>query len=156
MPGEQLARLLKRPQRPAVETLVINGDPESVREGLSRLLSGALMSRLNEDNRGSVQIVLAEVLNNIAEHAYARFPGQIEVLVEDRDSALYFLIRDAGLPMPGGKLPGGKLSEATTLEDLPEGGFGWFLIRALTTELTYQRQGEVNVLSYCIIVDDRG
>jgi serine/threonine-protein kinase RsbW len=138
------------------ESLVLQGDPGAVRGGLARLMAGPLVSRLNEDSQGTVQIVLAEVLNNIAEHAYAQFPGQIEVTLTSVGGMLCCRTEDSGLPMPGGELPGGKLSEATTLQDLPEGGFGWFLIRSLTQALSYQRQGARNILNFCVDVDDRG
>lgn len=153
MRGEVGDGRLRRWDKAAVETLVLDGDAESVRHGLTRLMAGPMMSRLNEDSQGTVQIVLAEVLNNIAEHAYARYPGQINVLIEDLAGELLFQIHDTGLPMPGGHLPGGQLKTATELEDLPEGGFGWYLIRTLTKGLTYRRQGERNTLNYCIDVE---
>jgi len=153
MRGELRGSQSKRRERSAVETLVLDGDPDSVRHGLTRLMAGPMMSRLNEDSQGTVQIVLAEVLNNIAEHAYARYPGQIKVLIEDVAGEMLFQINDNGLPMPGGQLPGGQLSQATELDDLPEGGFGWYLIRTLTRGLTYARQGDLNRLNYCIDVE---
>ena len=42
---------------------------------------------LSPDDRGTAEIVLAEVLNNIAEHAYARFPGQIRLSLSQADRA---------------------------------------------------------------------
>ena len=62
---------------------------------------------------------------------------------------------DTGLPMPGGEAPAGKLGKLLEIQDLPEGGFGWFLIRSLTQELTYQREGNQNTLSFCVDVDYR-
>ena len=55
--------------------------------------------------------------------------------------------------MPGGDLPGARQATIVDVADLPEGGFGWYLIRTLTQELTYLRDGERNLLSMCIDVD---
>lgn len=137
----------------ATEGLILDGDAGAVRGGLSELFARPLLARLTEDSRGTVEIVLAEVLNNIAEHAYAAFPGKIEISVTAHDGFLFVRLVDSGLPMPGGELPGGTLSRATEIQDLPEGGFGWFLIRSLTQELTYLREGEHNRLSFCVDVE---
>ena len=40
-------------------------------------------------------------------------------------------------------------------QDLPEGGFGWFLIRSLTRDLTYLREDGYNMLCFCVDVDYR-
>lgn len=156
MPGERQAGRLRRRDDPDFDSLLLDGNPDAVREGLARLFAGPLLSRLDDDSHGTVQIVLAEVLNNIAEHAYARYPGQIEVQLRGGATEICLQTIDRGLPMPDGKLPGGELSETVALEDLPEGGFGWFLIRTLTRGLAYRRQEGMNVLNFCIDVDYAG
>ena len=128
-------------------------DPQAIRAGLKNLFSLKLMGCLSQESLGTVQIVLAEALNNVVEHAYAEFAGKIEVWVTLRDSFLFIRVLDDGLPMPGGVLPGGRL---TCSDDLPEGGFGWYMIRTLSHDLTYQRDGMRNLLSFCISVDYRG
>lgn len=154
MPGDKAAKAQALNVSPDSDFLTLRADPESVRGGLARLMAGPLLSRLDEDSQGTVQIVLAEVLNNIAEHAYAQYAGEIEVSITTVGGVLFCRTEDHGLPMPGGELPGGKLAEATELQDLPEGGFGWFLIRSLTQALSYSRQGATNILNFCIDVDD--
>ena len=55
--------------------------------------------------------------------------------------------------MPGLTLPEGTLAEiGSEVEDLPEGGFGWFLIRTLTNDLSYLRLQEQNILSFVVPV----
>ena len=39
------------------------------------------------------------------------------------------------------------------MQALPEGGFGWALIRDMTRDLTYRRQGRMNRLSFVIDLD---
>ena len=49
--------------------------------------------------------------------------------------------------MPDGKLPIGQLSPLDVeTRDLPEGGFGWFLIQHLAKDVTYCRAGDQNWL----------
>jgi serine/threonine-protein kinase RsbW len=38
-------------------------------------------------------------------------------------------------------------------DDLPEGGFGWFLIRELTKDLQYVRHEDQNRLTFSIPID---
>lgn len=126
--------------------LVIDSDPLAVREALRHLLGGPPLCTLTEDARGTTEIVLAEALNNVVEHAYARSRGPIEVEVQLTADALDCHIFDRGLPLPGNRLPGREPRHSA--ETLPEGGFGWQLIRALATELDYRRVDGVNHLSF--------
>lgn len=125
-----------------------------IRQGLRDLLSCALIRDLSADCLSTAEIVLAEALNNIVEHAYAQSSGQIEVEVWRGDGALRFHIRDSGLPMPNATLPSGLLPPLGALEDLPEGGFGWFLIRSLAQDLAYRREGGQNRLSFDLPMTD--
>ena len=133
--------------------VVLASDPEAIREGLQGLFALDLLKALTEESRDAAEIVLAEVLNNVVEHAYAMYPGKIELWVTRREDFLFVRMVDHGLPMPGGDLPGGRMLK---VDDLPEGGFGWFLIRNLSHELTYERDGMHNILSFCIGVDYQG
>lgn len=126
--------------------LTVTADPLAVRDGLARIASSPPMAALSPDHRATAEIVLAEVLNNIAEHAYAEGPGDITVSLAATKSGLDCRILDKGREMPGGAPPVGTLPE----EELPEGGFGWFLIRSLTQGLSYQRKPGQNRLSFVI------
>lgn len=128
--------------------VTIPADPMAVREGLRALFDTLLLRSLAEDDRGTAEIVLAEALNNIVEHAYARHTGVIEITLLLRQNALLFRIVDSGLPMPGERLPVGQLAPLDQLDDLPEGGFGWFLIRTLSHDLDYRRVDGRNLLSF--------
>ncbi|MGI3187247.1 ATP-binding protein [Nioella aestuarii] len=101
----------------------------------------------------SLELVLAEILNNVVEHAYQdRGEGQIELTVSVRDGSIYCGVSDFGSPMPGGILPPARRHspKALALQDLPEGSFGWALIRDLTTGLDYSRNEGVNRLTFRI------
>lgn len=128
--------------------LTIPGHQSAVRDGLRALLDTLLLRSLPEDGRGTAEIVLAEALNNIVEHAYAHHDGEIEIDLHLRQHELLCRITDTGLPMPDGKLPAGLLAPIGSFDDLPEGGFGWHLIRSLTHDLAYRRDSGRNLLTF--------
>ncbi|NJS38505.1 MAG: ATP-binding protein [Rhodobacteraceae bacterium] len=141
-------------------SFVLASDPLAVRTGLAKIAAAQPLSQLTADQRGTVEVVLAEVLNNVAKHAYAGGPGQISVSLRLLGAGLACQITDSGVAMPGNQLPAGGLpgrgadpasSYADhSLSDLPEGGFGWHLIRQLTEGLHYARVGGQNKLSFTI------
>lgn len=153
MPGEKRVRQARQAEGHVTERFEFGGDAAAVRDGLAGMFRRPMLARLTAESRGTVEIVLAEVLNNIAEHAYAKFTGRIEVELTAHDTFLFVRTLDHGLAMPEGDVPWGKLEAVSGIQDLPEGGFGWYLIRSLTQELTYQRADGRNHLSFCIDVD---
>ncbi|HMO06518.1 MAG TPA: ATP-binding protein [Paracoccaceae bacterium] len=129
--------------------MTIAGDPASVRAGLCALMAAPPLAGLPSDLRQDAELVLAEVLNNIAEHAYAAGPGPIEVqLLPDR-GGFACIVRDRGTAMPGGTLPAG-LPPSPDGPNPPEGGFGWHLIRSLVQDLSYVRDAAGNKLTFRI------
>lgn len=101
------------------------------------------------DLRGDVAIALGEVLNNVAEHACAGLAGaRVTLRGGLSGQELWVEICDPGRPFPGGGLPAGQAVDLSLPVDaLPEGGFGWFLIRSLTSGLEYRRQNGLNRLT---------
>ena len=97
---------------------------------------------------GTVELVWAEALNNIAEHAYAGTEaGQMHMEVKLDGVCVSAILRDDGTPLPGFALPPGRLPDSSgDVETLPEGGFGWFLIRDLCDRVAYWRKNGENHL----------
>lgn len=133
--------------------LLFPGDAPSVRRALKTAMAVFRDMTTNDALVGVVEIVLAEALNNIVEHAYGDHDrGLVDLEVEHRAPALVFRIRDEGKPMPGGAAPEGAAHDLdVSAQDLPEGGFGWFLIRELTEDLAYRRVGDRNELTFRIV-----
>lgn len=125
------------------------------REGAVRALLAETRARLratgvSEAACGTVEIALAEALNNIVEHAYAGRTGRIGIAAALVGTDLCCTLTDRGRPLPGLRLPEGPGPEiGRTRATMPEGGFGWFLIRSLTRGLHYERAGDVNRLTLC-------
>lgn len=138
----------------------MTSDPFAVRAGLAEIAQLPPVACLTANQRGTVEVVLAEVLNNIAEHAYGGGTGTINLTVQTCAVGLACRVIDTGFPMPGGQLPAGNhplpqtdtgaMAERPALDDLPEGGFGWYIIRTLTQNLTYTRIGSQNRLDFVI------
>ncbi|WP_432448677.1 ATP-binding protein [Aliiroseovarius marinus] len=135
--------------------LIFPSNPVAVRQALGSSLNGLRHLGLTVEERGVVEIVLAEVLNNIVEHAHADHEnGVIELKVNRAGEDLIFKVVDDGVPFPGGDLPEGKPHNLDVqLQDLPEGGFGWFMIKELTHQLSYLRDGTRNILSFRIALE---
>jgi serine/threonine-protein kinase RsbW len=122
----------------------------SVREALGALMAGPVLGAVTDDMRGTAEIVLAEAMNNIVEHAYIGTSGEITLTLWQAEGEVACRITDRGMSMPDDSPPAGRLAMASTLDDLPEGGFGWFLIRSLSRDLRYARYGTLNELTFVL------
>ncbi|MCF7746182.1 ATP-binding protein [Sulfitobacter sp. M39] len=123
---------------------------DAVRAALGHIRDELADRGLSQENLEIVELVLAETLNNVVEHAYAGLPqaGLIGVRGAYAPDDLRFRITDLGKPMPGFTLPMGEPFNVLDItDDLPEGGFGWGLIRLLSCELEYSRMGDMNLLA---------
>lgn len=132
--------------------LVLEATPLAVRQALAEMRARFSPASSGPDTLGMAETVLAEVLNNIVEHAYGRDgAGVIELRMQRDHGRLRVEVRDHGGPMPNGALPTGALPSADTSDDgPPEGGFGWFLIRALARDLSYSRENGQNRLCFYV------
>ncbi|WP_108484378.1 ATP-binding protein [Oceaniglobus ichthyenteri] len=134
--------------------LVFPCTQSNVRLALASVMAGLGAMNLSEDDNSSIEIVLAEVLNNVTEHAYHdEGVGMIELQLKQTQSGLSCRVIDTGDAMPRNVPPAGNPPNPDCpLEHQPEGGFGWFLIRHLTRDLAYMRQKDRNILSFRIEV----
>lgn len=119
-----------------------------VREMVEALSSRLADAGINSDLRGSITLAASEALNNITEHAYAgHADGLVGMTVDLRPGSVDVTLTDSGRAIPGEELPAAHLPDNTCdRADLPEGGFGWFLIRKLSCDVTYNRKSGQNTL----------
>ena len=116
--------------------------------GIATLTAQLGARGLPQERAGDVKIALAEAINNVVEHAYAGMePARVQVNCRFGPDRLDVLISDTGRPLPGARPPDGDPAGVdTALQDLPEGGFGWFLIRQLANDVGYERRDGCNRL----------
>ena len=131
--------------------LVIPGDALAVRHALRAMVEALTHRGLQACDRGTAEIVMAEVLNNIVEHAFEGRQGEIEVTIRLGAGDLHCRVVDDGQPLPGEALPEGRAPPVPPEGEAAEGGFGWFLIRSLSQDLCYRRCGGRNLLSFRLV-----
>ena len=120
----------------------------SVEKAIRALTDDDRFRGAGPDLMSSLEIILAEALNNVVEHSCVGLcDAWFRLSFEFDGSTVSVLIEDDGRPMPGTELPEGLApSLSVSRNDLPEGGFGWFLIRSICSDVRYIRDGSINRL----------
>jgi serine/threonine-protein kinase RsbW len=127
----------------------------AVRNALKQLLDGLARLDLNIEEAGTVELVMAEALNNIVEHAYpdSDAAGPIKILCKHATDGLHIRVVDTGRALPNGAPPAGTQADLNvTFHDLPEGGFGWYMINHLAKEVRYERTDRENRLTFRLAI----
>lgn len=141
--------------------LRFDANAAAVREALMQVEATLAQAGASDDLRLRTQIALAEACNNIVEHAYRPLPeGVVPIIQLDiagDAGGLQITLRDRGRSMPDGPLPGQVLPafDATDPATLPEGGFGWALLREMTRALSLSRQNGQNILRFRLLHADK-
>ena len=89
--------------------LEMTGGAPAVRHALEQTMADRILTGLSDSLRQNTEIVLAEVLNNIVEHAYGDRSGDITLALDLQPQGLLCQINDKGAPMPDLALPEGQL-----------------------------------------------
>lgn len=145
---------------------VLQASPGRVRATLNDIRQ-RFGGEISADTLGRLELVLAEVMNNIAEHAAlpegacepeaetaTETLPSIHLSIVRHDTGLACAISDDGVSLPEECiLPRGL--PVMDLTDLPEGGFGWYLIQDLTQALCYYREEHRNFLAFSVPFVDR-
>lgn len=136
-------------------TLSFAGGEHAVRDGLAQLMTCLAPLSLTTEEAGTVELVMAEALNNVVEHALAATTTQTAIQLRGSHSAagLRLTVIDQGAPMPKGQAPQENAPDVDVdMSDMPEGGFGWFMIHTLAQKVHYSRIGNANHLSLHLAV----
>lgn len=132
----------------------LRADPQDVRQTLMDLQE-RLRGSFDPDLLGRLELVLAEIMNNVAEHGRYTGPDRsvpfIHLCIVPLARGISCAICDDGDIMPANCLQIDSLPE--TGPELPEGGFGWFLIQDLTQSLIHFREGRRNFLAFTLPFD---
>ncbi|NKX45556.1 ATP-binding protein [Roseicyclus persicicus] len=144
-----------RQSAPPRLSLRFAGEDAAVRRSLAEVEAGLAAAGVGDGLRQRAQIALAEACNNIVEHAYGPArprPGPIALDILVEAGGLRVMLRDKGRAMPPGPLPGDAMPELSGRDpmDLPEGGFGWALLRRIAEDLHHERTGDRNTLRFLL------
>ena len=138
------------PLRPAAHsgTGRISANAGGARSAIRATMQRLAGAGLAPETRENVQIVLAEVINNIIEHAFAGNTAATFVIeFHLSPDQLQLTLTDRGRSFPAGRLPPPRVPDLSgPRATMPEGGFGWPLIRMLTSRLAYRRENGQNRL----------
>jgi len=119
----------------------------ATRAVLAELVHELMDAGIGDEDISNVELILAEVLNNVAEHAYVEASGPVDLRIEVQIAGIACRVADQGRPLPSGVVPDPALPMIAPPDHLPEGGFGWHIIRALTDDIGYARDGDWNCLT---------
>lgn len=133
----------------------IGCSPHDVRAGLHHVVGTLSSMNLRADAIKAIELVLAETLNNIVEHAFSQTdtsaPDAIQVEGAFLCGKLHFHILDEGREMPPDCIPcKNRMPPGPDPAGLPEGGFGWLLINSLAAQVRYRRVDGQNQLDFWI------
>ncbi len=127
---------------------VIRPTPQEARAAVQAVAAWLAAHGVHQDDIGSVQIALAEAVNNVVEHGACSSRDHIRVTARIRcRRGVIIEICDSGRGLPNGETPQGHfVPPAGSAADLPEGGYGWHLIKELTARVQYRRRENCNTL----------
>lgn len=140
---------------------ILQAEPTTVRETLTAVRE-RFRQEVSDDTLGRLELVLAEVMNNIAEHAAVTCTelgckGEqtlIHLCIVSHRAGLACALTDDGVSLPPDCLLPRNLPQLAQ-QELPEGGFGWYLIQDLTQELCYYREDQRNFLAFRVPCADQ-
>jgi serine/threonine-protein kinase RsbW len=121
--------------------------PAGPRAALAALIADIGREGIAARARRDAEIVLAEVLNNIVEHAYGGRGGWVEATLRYAPGAIIVCLRDGGRchAGPPPDAPGRRAHQAPG-RGAAEGGYGLPIVRALARGMRHRRHGGVNRL----------
>ncbi|MFV0386568.1 ATP-binding protein [Paracoccus sp. (in: a-proteobacteria)] len=126
---------------------ILQANAMTVRQTLGEIRD-RFAHEVSADTLGRLELVLAEVLNNVTEHAgESDFIPLVHLCIVRHEAGLACAITDDGMTLPAECLLPRALPEAC---DFPEGGFGWYLIQDLTQALCYYRESQRNFLAFTV------
>ena len=119
---------------------------ESLHDLLTFITTEAEKKGFSEEARQRIELVAEEALVNVFVHGYAQNQGQVEVRCPASDhSALTIEILDTGVSFNPFSLADPDLHPDLACRKV--GGMGVFLIRKMTDQVDYRREGDSNILT---------
>lgn len=127
--------------------LALPATPESIAAFREFVHAGALAAGIAAGQLDQLDLVLEELLINVARYAYAPGSGVVEVGYWAAEAGkLRIEIIDSGRVFNPLAVDPPDLSRG--LADRPIGGLGVFLVRSLVDSIDYRREEDRNILSF--------
>jgi serine/threonine-protein kinase RsbW len=127
--------------------LVLPAMAESIAPFCEFVRAGAARAGIVPAELEKLDLILEEILINVARYAYAPGTGSVEVgYWSDNAGKLRIDIVDTGRVFNPLEVDPPDLSRG--LADRPIGGLGVFLVRSLVDSIDYRREGDRNILSF--------
>jgi serine/threonine-protein kinase RsbW len=92
-----------------------------------------------------IELACEEAIVNIISYAYERNPGKIEIACNKNGKRFEVTLRDRGAPFNPIDVTINPQFD-TPVNERRVGGMGIFLIRKTIDEVSYRRDGEINIL----------
>jgi serine/threonine-protein kinase RsbW len=108
--------------------------------------AGAVEAGIPAEQLDWLDLILEEILINVARYAYAPGNGVVEVRYWPDGPKLRFEIIDSGRVFNPLAVAPPDLSR--DLKDRPIGGLGLFLVRSTVGSIDYRREADRNILSF--------
>jgi serine/threonine-protein kinase RsbW len=129
-----------------IERLTLPARVESVRAFHKFVRVGAEAVGMESDDMDKLDLVLEEILVNIARYAYDGGVGEIEVAYSVAAGSLLVEITDSGRSF--NPLEAAPPDLTLGLADRPVGGLGVLLVKQIVAALSYRREADQNTLSF--------
>jgi serine/threonine-protein kinase RsbW len=130
-----------------VARLSLPATAESIAAFCDFVREGAIAAGVDSSELAKLDLVLEEVLINVARYAYTPETGMVEVAYSrTAPGNLCVEIADSGLVFNPLQTDPPDLTRG--LADRPIGGLGVFLVRSLVGSIDYRREPDRNILSF--------
>jgi serine/threonine-protein kinase RsbW len=137
---------------PPVNRLILPASAGSISAFSEFLRSGAVAAGIAENEMVKLDLVLEEILINVARYAYTPEMGAVEVAYAQAGPCkLHVEIADYGRIFNPLTADPPDLSRG--LADRPIGGLGVFLVKRMVDSIAYRREGDQNILSFKFPLD---
>ncbi len=137
---------------PPVTRLTLPASAKSISAFSQFVRTGALAAGIAANECEKLDLVLEEILINVARYAYTPETGAVEVAyAPEGPRKLRVEIVDFGRVFNPLEVDPPDLSRG--LADRPIGGLGVFLVRNMVDSIAYRREADRNVLSFIFPMD---
>ena len=132
------------------DSLTVSAVLDNLTPVSSRIQTALKQRGCPSDSRYKVAVALEELFVNVCSYAYADRDGigDVTVTCEYREDppAVSIELRDTGIPFD--PVTRRDPTRPTSVEDMPIGGLGIFMVRKTMDSFTYRREDGMNVVRF--------